>query len=109
MHYPQHYRGTAEVYTPGHARVSTPYTVTKAIWRSATDLALDMQAADGTTYTFTLTSQDGISFLGQDGVIAVQVLLWIDEDEEVHLAGAWQESQRRKNAWIVDLSPVDRL
>ena len=111
MKYPQHYRGTATVYDMEQAEKGSFPTcqVTKAVLRSRTELALDLQAEDGTRHTFTLKSLSGKWFSGHSGAVTIRRtgVLVSEEEETCYISGKWQAGQQEEWGWYAELSLSD--
>ena len=112
MEYPQYYRGTTTVYDmeKGEQSHFPAYQVTAAILLSRTELALDLQAEDGTRLSFTLKSLSGKWFATQSGDITIRRtgVLASEEEETCYIAGKWKEGQQEEWGWYAELSLTDQ-
>ena len=89
----------------------TPYPVTKAIRRSATEFVLDIEGFIESSGTLTLDRQEGAQIVGSyrdrngryRGVVRLENIAE-REDGELILSGHWTESNREPWLWAASLS-----
>ncbi|MCY4386443.1 MAG: hypothetical protein OXC18_04975 [Desulfurellaceae bacterium] len=115
--YPQHYTGKfvsleeLMSFDWDQCPQPTPYPVTKAIRRSATEFVLDIEGFIESSGTLTLDRQEGAQIVGSyrdrngryRGVVRLENIAE-REDGELILSGHWTESNREPWLWAASLT-----